>query len=174
MAVRVAINGFGRTGRAAFRAAYESGADIEWVAINDVADPAMLAQLLKYDTVYGPFAGTVEAVDGAIFVDGNRIVDADGADPARLPWDELDVDVVIESTGHFRTRADAAKHLEAGAKKVIVSAPAKEPDVTVALGVNFETYDPELTTSSRTRPARRTASLRSRRCCTRRSASATA
>ena len=144
MAVRVAINGFGRTGRAAFRAALESGADIEWVAINDVADPPMLAQLLKYDTVYGPFAGTVEAVDGAIVVNGAEIVTPMESDPARLPWDELGVDVVIESTGRFRARADAAKHLEAGAKKVIVSAPAKEPDVTVALGVNFETYDPEL------------------------------
>jgi len=144
MAVRVAVNGFGRTGRAAFRAAVESGADIDWVAINDVADPPMLAQLLKYDTVYGPFAGTVEAEDGAIVVDGERIVAPMESDPARLPWGELDVDVVIESTGRFRARADAAKHLEAGAKKVIVSAPAKEPDVTVALGVNFETYDPEL------------------------------
>ena len=144
MAVRVAINGFGRTGRAAFRAAFESGADIEWVAINDVADPAMLARLLKYDTVYGPFAGTVEATDDAIVVDGSRIVTPMGADPALLPWGELDVDVVIESTGHFRNRADAAKHLQAGAKKVIISAPAKEPDVTVALGVNFDTYDPEL------------------------------
>jgi glyceraldehyde 3-phosphate dehydrogenase len=143
MAVRVAINGFGRTGRAAFRAAAETGADIEWVAINDVAEPAMLAQLLKYDTVYGPFAGKVEAVDGAIVVDGNRIVTPMEADPARLPWDELGVDVVIESTGRFRSRDDATKHLEAGAKKVIISAPAKEPDVTVALGVNFETYDPE-------------------------------
>ena len=144
MAVRVAINGFGRTGRAAFRAAFESGADIEWVAINDVADPAMLARLLKYDTVYGPFAGTVEATDDAIVVDGSRIVTPMEADPALLPWGELDVDVVVESTGRFRNRADAAKHLQAGAKKVIISAPAKEPDVTVALGVNFETYDPEL------------------------------
>ena len=144
MAVRVAINGFGRTGRAALRAAFESGADIEWVAINDVAEPAMLAQLLKYDTVYGPFAGTVEAADGAIVVNGSRIVTPTEADPALLPWGELDVDVVIESTGRFRNRADAAKHLQAGAKKVIVSAPAKEPDVTVALGVNFETYDPDL------------------------------
>ena len=114
MAVRVAINGFGRTGRAAFRAAFESGADIEWVAINDVADPAMLAQLLKYDTVYGPFDGTVEAVDGAIVVDGVRIVTPIETDPASLPWAELGVDVVIESTGRFRARADAAKHLEAG------------------------------------------------------------
>ena len=144
MAVRVAINGFGRTGRAAFRAAHESGADIEWIAINDVADPAMLARLLKHDTVYGPFAGTVEATDDAIVVDGSRIVTPMEADPARLPWGELDVDVVVESTGRFRNRADAEKHLQAGAKKVIISAPAKEPDATVALGVNFETYDPEL------------------------------
>jgi len=144
MAVRVAINGFGRTGRAAFRAAFESGADIEWVAIHDVADPAMLARLLKYDTVYGPFAGTVEATDGAIVVDGSRIVTPMEADPALLPWGELDVDIVVESTGRFRNRTDAAKHLQAGAKKVIISAPAKEPDVTVALGVNFETYDPDL------------------------------
>ena len=144
MAVRVAINGFGRTGRAAFRAAYESGADIEWVAINDVAEPAMLAHLLKYDTVYGPFAGTVETADDAIVVNGSRIVTPMEADPARLPWGDLGVDVVIESTGRFRNRADAAKHLEAGAEKVIISAPAKEPDVTVALGVNFETYDPDL------------------------------
>ena len=104
----------------------------------------MLAQLLKYDTVYGPFTGTVEAIDGAIVVNGNEIATPTERDPAQLPWDALDVDVVIESTGRFRTRGDAAKHLEAGAKKVIVSAPAKEPDVTVALGVNFETYNPDL------------------------------
>ena len=144
MAVRVAINGFGRTGRAAFRAALESGADIDWVAINDVADPPMLAQLLKYDTVYGRFSGSVEAVDGAILVNGAEIVTPMESDPARLPWDALGVDVVIESTGRFRARADAAKHLEAGAKKVIISAPGKEPDVTVVLGVNFEQYDPRL------------------------------
>jgi glyceraldehyde 3-phosphate dehydrogenase len=143
MAVRVGINGFGRTGRATFRAAYESGADIDWVAINDVADPATLARLLKYDTVYGRFGASVEPGDGAILVDGRRIVTPTERDPALLPWAELDVDVVIESTGLFRKRADAAKHLEAGARKVIVSAPAKEPDVTVALGVNFETYDRE-------------------------------
>ncbi|HEY2310927.1 MAG TPA: type I glyceraldehyde-3-phosphate dehydrogenase [Gaiellaceae bacterium] len=143
MAVRVAINGFGRTGRAAFRAAYEREADIEWVAINDVADPAMLAQLLKHDTVYGPFLGTVEATEGAIVVDGHSIPVPGETDPAQLPWSELGADVVIESTGRFRARADAAKHLESGAQKVIVSAPAKEPDVTVALGVNFEdAYDP--------------------------------
>ena len=144
MTVRAAINGFGRTGRAAFRAAIESGADIDWVAINDVADPPMLAQLLKYDSVYGPFTGTVKAIDGAIVVNGNEIATPTERDPAQLPWEALAVDVVIESTGRFRTRSDAAKHLEAGAKKVIVSAPTKEPDVTVALGVNFETYDPDL------------------------------
>ena len=104
----------------------------------------MLAQLLKYDTVYGRFDGTVEATEGAIVVNGTRIETPMETDPAALPWDELGVEVVIESSGRFRSRADAAKHLEAGAKKVIISAPAKEPDVTVALGVNFETYDPEL------------------------------
>ena len=144
MAVRVAINGFGRTGRAAFRAAHETGADIDWVAINDVADPRMLAQLLKHDTVYGPFGAAVEVDDGGIVVDGKRLVTPTERDPARLPWSELDVDVVIESTGLHRKRADAAKHLEAGARKVIISAPAKDPDITVALGANFESYDPEL------------------------------
>jgi glyceraldehyde-3-phosphate dehydrogenase type I len=127
MAIRVAINGFGRTGRAAFRSAYERGADIEWVAINDVAEPAMLAQLLRRDTVYGPFSGRVESTDGAIVVDGQRIVVPSETDPARLPWQELGVDVVIESTGRFRARPDAEKHLQAGARKVIVSAPAKDP-----------------------------------------------
>ena len=143
MAVRVAINGFGRTGRAAFRAGHEREADIEWVAINDVAEPAMLAQLLKHDTVYGPFPGRVEAAEDAIVVDGKRIAVPGETDPTRLPWDELGVEVVLESTGRFRARADAEKHLEAGARKVIISAPAKEPDVTVALGVNFEeAYEP--------------------------------
>lgn len=143
MAVRVAINGFGRTGRAAFRAAYERGADIAWVAINDLAEPAMLAQLLKHDSVYGPFSGRVEAVDGAIVVDGRPIAVPGETDPARLPWDELGAEVVIESTGRFRARADAEKHLDAGARKVIISAPAKDPDITVALGVNFDdAYEP--------------------------------
>jgi len=144
MAVRVAINGFGRTGRAAFRAALEREADLDWVAINDVADPAMLAQLLRHDTVYGPFPGTVEAVDGAIVVDGHRIELPGETDPAALPWAELGVEVVIESTGLHRSREAAGKHLDAGAHKVIVSAPAREPDVTVVLGVNFdEVYEPE-------------------------------
>ena len=142
MSIRVAINGFGRTGRAAFRAAYESGAEIDWVAINDVADPAMLAHLLKYDTVYGRFPGTVTAADGAILVDGHEIMTPMEKDPAALPWAALGVDVVIESTGRFRNRPEAAKHLAAGARKVIISAPAKDPDVTVALGINFDSYDP--------------------------------
>jgi glyceraldehyde 3-phosphate dehydrogenase len=143
MAVRVAINGFGRTGRAAFRAAHERGADIEWVAINDVAEPAMLAQLLKHDSVYGPFSGQVEATDGAIIVDGKAIAVPGETDPALLPWADLDAELVVESTGRFRARADAEKHLQAGARKVIISAPAKDPDVTVALGVNFDdAYDP--------------------------------
>jgi len=138
MPTRCAINGFGRTGRAAFRAAYERQLDIEWVAINDVADPALLAHLLKYDTVYGPFPGDVEVGDGEIVVDGVPIAAPTERDPARLPWDDLGVDVVIESSGKFRAREDAVKHLDAGARKVIVSAPAKDPDVTVVLGVNFD------------------------------------
>jgi glyceraldehyde 3-phosphate dehydrogenase len=143
MAVRLAINGFGRTGRAAFRAAYERQAEIEWVAINDVAEPAMLAQLLKHDTVYGPFPGQVDATDDALVIDGRTIPVPGETDPALLPWCELGAEVVIESTGHFRARADAEKHLQAGARKVIISAPAKDPDATVALGVNFdEAYDP--------------------------------
>jgi len=144
MAVSVAINGFGRTGRCTFRAAFEREADFEVVAINDVADLATLAQLLRRDSVFGRFPGEVEAGDGVLLVDGREIAVHSEADPANLPWGELGVDVVIESSGHFRDREGAGKHLTAGAGKVIVSAPAKEPDVTVALGVNFdEVYDPE-------------------------------
>jgi len=144
MAVRVAINGLGRTGRAAFRAAHERGLDIEFVALNDLMGIETLAHLLRHDTVYGPFPGTIEVAGDAIVVDGVEIPVFAEADPAMLPWAELGVEVAIESTGFFRKRADAMKHLEAGARKVIVSAPAKEPDVTVALGVNFDTtYDPE-------------------------------
>jgi glyceraldehyde 3-phosphate dehydrogenase (phosphorylating) len=143
MAIRAAINGFGRTGRAAFRAAYERGAAVEWVAINDVAEPAMLAQLLRHDSVYGPFPGVIEVDGQALVVDGQPIALPSEGEPRLLPWDELGVDVVVESTGRFRARADAEQHLDAGARKVIVSAPAKDPDVTVVLGVNFdETYDP--------------------------------
>jgi glyceraldehyde 3-phosphate dehydrogenase len=143
MSTRVAINGFGRVGRCAFRSAFERDAEIEWAGINDVADVAMLAHLLKYDSVYGPFPGAIEVGSGFIRVDDNVIPVFAETDPANLPWDVLDVEVVVEATGRFRSRGDAAKHLEAGAKKVIISAPAKEPDATVVLGVNFETYDPD-------------------------------
>src|SRR5215208_6760732 len=141
MAVRVGINGFGRIGRNVFRAAHESGADVEVVAVNDITDTKTLAHLLKYDSVYGPFSGTVEVGDGAITIDGREVRTLAERDPAALPWGDLGVDVVIESTGFFTKRPDAAKHLEAGAKKVIISAPATEPDVTVVLGVNFDQYD---------------------------------
>jgi glyceraldehyde 3-phosphate dehydrogenase (phosphorylating) len=144
MSVRVAINGFGRIGRTMFRAAREQGADIEWVAINDIVTPADVALLLRRDSVYGRFPGTVEALEDGIRVDGEVIPVFSETDPAKLPWGELNVDVVIESTGKFRDRAGAAKHLEAGARKVIISAPGKDPDVTVVPGVNFETaYDPD-------------------------------
>ena len=143
MSTRVAINGFGRVGRAAFRAAFESDADIEWVAINDVAGIDALANVLARDSVYGEFPADVRVEDGALVVDETEIPVFAEVDPAALPWLELDVDVVLECTGRFRTRAEAAKHLEAGARKVIVSAPMKDADATVVLGVNFvEVYDP--------------------------------
>jgi glyceraldehyde 3-phosphate dehydrogenase len=144
MAVRVAINGFGRTGRCTFRAAFERGADIEVVGINDLMDSRTLAHLLKYDSVFGRFPGAIEADESSMIVEGQEIpVFAEG-DPAGLPWRNLGVEVAIESSGRFRDREGAGKHLEAGARKVIVSAPAEEPDVTVALGVNFDdAYDPE-------------------------------
>jgi glyceraldehyde 3-phosphate dehydrogenase len=145
MAVKAAINGFGRVGRAAFRAAYEREAAIEWVGINDLFDVEALAHLLKYDSVYGRFPGVVEAGDGVLRVDGTEIPVFAEADPAALPWRELGAEVVLEATGRFRSRADAAEHLEAGARKVVVSAPMKDPDTTVVLGVNFQSaYDPEV------------------------------
>ncbi len=143
MAVKVGINGFGRIGRNVYRAAQAAGADLEFVAVNDLTDPGTLAHLLAYDSILGRFPGEVEAGERSISVDGKELEVLSERDPAQLPWGKLGVDVVIESTGLFTGRADAAKHLEAGAKKVIISAPAKEPDVTVALGVNFETYDRE-------------------------------
>jgi glyceraldehyde 3-phosphate dehydrogenase (phosphorylating) len=144
MSVRVGINGFGRIGRSTFRAAYEGGADIEWVAVNDLVDPKTLAHLLRYDSNYGPFPGEVEATDVGVRVDGKEIRVLGERDPAALPWEELGAEVVIESTGLFTDRENASKHLSAGAKKVVISAPATQPDVTVALGVNFEdVYDRE-------------------------------
>ena len=142
MAVRVAINGFGRIGRNVFRAAYESGADIEWLAVNDLVEPKTIAHLLKYDSNYGPFPGEVESTDAGFSVDGKEIRVLAERDPADLPWSALGADVVIESTGLFTDRENAAKHLDAGAKKVVISAPATNPDTTVVLGVNFdEVYD---------------------------------
>jgi glyceraldehyde 3-phosphate dehydrogenase len=144
MSVRVGINGFGRIGRNVFRAAQESDADIEIVAVNDITDAGTLAHLLKYDSVYGRFPGNVEVRDGALAIDGREVKVLAERDPAQLPWGDLGVEVVIESTGFFTKRDDAAKHLEAGARKVIISAPATEPDVTVCLGVNFDdAYDAE-------------------------------
>jgi glyceraldehyde 3-phosphate dehydrogenase len=141
MPVRVGINGFGRIGRNVFRAAQAKNADIEWVAVNDITDVQTLAHLLKYDSILGPYDGTVEAGDDAIIVDGKELKVLAQRDPAQLGWGDLGVDVVIESTGFFTNRDDAAKHLEAGAKKVIISAPAKGEDITVVLGVNFDQYD---------------------------------
>jgi glyceraldehyde 3-phosphate dehydrogenase len=145
MAVKVGINGFGRIGRNLFRAAYASGADLEFVAVNDLIDADMCAHLLKYDSILGRFPGEVVATDDAIKVDGKELKVLNEKDPASLPWGDLGVEVVIESTGLFTKREGAAKHLEAGAKKVIISAPATDPDITVVLGVNFETdYDPDV------------------------------
>jgi glyceraldehyde 3-phosphate dehydrogenase len=144
MAVKVGINGFGRIGRNLFRAATEAGADIEFVAVNDLTDSDTLAHLLKYDSILGRFPEEVEASGDSISVGGKDLKVLSERDPADLPWGDLGVDVVIESTGFFTKRDDAAKHLAAGAKKVIISAPATDPDVTVALGVNFDTaYDPD-------------------------------
>ena len=142
MTTRIAINGFGRVGRCAFRSALESGADVEWVAINDVADVATLAHLLRHDTVYGPFPGEVVVRGDLLVVDGTEIPVSSVLDPADLPWEELRVDVVLECTGKFRSRADAAKHIAAGAKKVVLSAPGKDVDATIVRGVNDEAYVP--------------------------------
>ena len=144
MAVKVGINGFGRIGRNLFRAAYEAGTDLEFAAVNDLTDAETLAHLLKYDSILGRFPGEVEAQDDAVVVDGRPIRVLSETDPGDLPWGDMGVEVVIESTGRFTKRDDSAKHLDAGASKVIISAPATDPDVTVALGVNFESdYDPD-------------------------------
>jgi len=144
VATKVGINGFGRIGRNLFRAAHEAGADLDIVAVNDLTDAETLAHLLKYDSILGRFPEDVQAGDGSISIGGNELRVLSERDPADLPWGDLGCDVVIESTGLFTKRDDAAKHLSAGAKKVIISAPATDPDVTVALGVNFENdYDPE-------------------------------
>ena len=143
MAIRVGINGFGRIGRNFFRAQQQLGADIEIVAVNDLGDAKTMAHLLRYDSVLGPFSGDVELGDGVIRAGGEEMKMLSERDPASLPWGDLGVDVVLESTGFFTDRAGAQKHLDAGARKVIISAPATEPDLTVVLGVNDGDYDPE-------------------------------
>ena len=142
MATRVGINGFGRIGRNFFRAQQQREADIEIVAVNDLGDATTMAHLLKYDSVLGPFPGDVELGDGVIRAGGEEMKMLSERDPAALPWGDLGVDVVLESTGFFTDRDGAQKHLDAGAKKVLISAPATDPDVTLVLGVNDGAYDP--------------------------------
>jgi glyceraldehyde 3-phosphate dehydrogenase len=143
MGIRVGINGFGRIGRNFFRAQHTMGADIEVVALNDLGDAKTMAHLLKYDSNLGPFQGEVELGDGVLRAAGEEVKILSERDPAALPWGDLGVDVVLESTGHFTDREGAAKHLAGGAKKVLISAPATDPDVTLVLGVNDDAYDPE-------------------------------
>jgi glyceraldehyde 3-phosphate dehydrogenase len=142
MAIRVGINGLGRIGRNFFRAQQKLGADVEIVAVNDLGDAKTMAHLLRYDSVLGPFDGEVELGDGVIRAGGEEMKMLTEKDPAALPWGDLGVDVVLESTGIFTDREGASKHLAAGAKKVLISAPAKDPDVTLVLGVNDDVYDP--------------------------------
>ncbi|MBA3645442.1 MAG: type I glyceraldehyde-3-phosphate dehydrogenase [Gemmatimonadaceae bacterium] len=142
MAIRVAINGFGRIGRQVLRAAKEQGvADLDFVAINDLTDTRTLAHLFKYDSVHGTFQGDVESGEGGIIVDGDEIRVTTEKDPSALPWKEFGVDIVLESTGRFTNAPDAKKHITAGAKKVLISAPAKGEDITIVMGVNSEKYD---------------------------------
>ncbi|MEK6657721.1 MAG: glyceraldehyde 3-phosphate dehydrogenase NAD-binding domain-containing protein, partial [Nitrospirota bacterium] len=142
MAIKVGINGFGRIGRNFFRTSL-GNKEIEIAAINDLTDAKTLAHLLKYDSVHGIFDAKVEAKDSSIIVNGKESKILAVKDPAVLPWKDMGVDIVIESTGHFTDKAGASKHLTAGAKKVIISAPAKEPDLTVVMGVNENDYDPK-------------------------------
>ena len=143
MAIKVAINGFGRIGRLLYRAAIERKADIDFVAVNDLANAEVLAHLLKYDSVHGRFTGSVEVKDGNLVVCGKELKVLSERDPSKLPWKELGVYLAVESTGLFRDRAKASMHLQAGAKKVLISAPAGDPDITIVLGVNENLYDHE-------------------------------
>ncbi len=143
MTIRVGINGFGRIGRQVLKAINEKYSDsIEVVAFNDLGDLKTMAHLLRYDSTYGRYPGTVEVTDDGLVVDGKKIKALSERDPANLPWGELGVDIVIESTGIFRDKESTTKHLTAGAKKVIISAPAKGEDLTIVLGVNDDKYDP--------------------------------
>jgi glyceraldehyde 3-phosphate dehydrogenase len=141
MALRVGINGFGRIGRQVIRAAKEQGADIDFVAVNDLTDTKTLAHLFKYDSVHRTYSGTVKGGEGAITIDGDELKVLSEKDPAKLPWKDLGVDVVLESTGRFTSKDDASKHIAGGAKKVIISAPAKNEDITIVMGVNHDKYD---------------------------------
>ena len=143
MAVRVGINGFGRIGRMIMRAAKKDGRgkDIDFVAVNDLTDTKTLAHLFRYDSVHGMYTGSVEAKGGNLEIDGDEVRVLSERDPAKLPWKDLKVDIVFESTGLFRSRDDAGKHLAAGAKKVVITAPAKNEDISICLGVNHEKYD---------------------------------
>jgi len=144
MSIRVAINGFGRIGRNVLRAAKQSGTtELDFVAVNDLTESTTLAHLFRHDSVHGTYPGPVEVSEGGIVVDGDDIQVLSERDPAKLPWRQLEVDVVVESTGIFRTRELASRHLEAGARKVIISAPASDEDITIVLGVNHDRYDPE-------------------------------
>ncbi|MDH3205566.1 MAG: type I glyceraldehyde-3-phosphate dehydrogenase [Gemmatimonadota bacterium] len=144
MAIRVAINGFGRIGRNVLRSAKQSGrTDIDFVAVNDLTDAATLAHLLQYDSVHGKYPGEVAVSANGLLVDGDEMRVLSEREPANLPWAELGIDIVIESTGRFTDRASASKHLDAGAAKVIISAPAKQEDITIVLGVNQDAYDPD-------------------------------
>lgn len=143
MATRVAINGFGRIGRNILRAAKKAGADLDFVAVNDITDNKTLAHLLRYDSVHGKYPGTVETDAEGLIVDGDKLRVVAEKDPAKLPWKDLGVDIVFEATGRFTSRDDAAKHLDAGAKKVIITAPAKGEDITIVMGVNEKKYDPK-------------------------------
>ncbi len=143
MALRVGINGFGRIGRNFFRAQHALGADLEVVALNDLGNAETMAHLLRYDSNLGPFPGEVELGDGTLRAAGEEVRMFSERDPAALPWGDLGVDVVLESTGHFTDREGGQKHLDAGARKVLVSAPATDPDITLVLGVNDDAYDPE-------------------------------
>ena len=143
MSIRVAINGFGRIGRNVLRAAKQSGTtELDFVAVNDLTESTTLAHLFRHDSVHGTYPGSVEVSNGGLVVDGDDIRVLSERDPAKLPWRELEVDVVVESTGIFRTRELASRHLEAGARKVIISAPASDEDITIVLGVNHDRYDP--------------------------------
>jgi glyceraldehyde 3-phosphate dehydrogenase len=142
MATKIGINGFGRIGRLVLRAALRRGAPLDIVAVNDITDAATLAHLFKYDSVHGRFPGTVEARDNAIVIDGNTVRVLAERDPGKLPWKDLGVQIVLESTGIFRSRDKAKAHLDAGARKVVISAPGKNEDITIVMGVNHDAYDP--------------------------------